>query len=833
MSTYLLTIILSLFLAFSKSSIASGSETVSDVAPTSVQNTLVLHPGNDEFSAKGHIGYLEDSEQRLILQDILTPEIQSQFNYDRSDISMGYSKSAFWFRLNLRNDYPLSSNSNLSSLKGSVDYMTLGHDQVLPSNLWSLEIASPIIDYLEIYYVLGDQTIRLDLGDSRPFSQRPIPLSSFVVPFTLNPGENAEIYIRMKTSRSVRLPITIRTIERTVSYFKDYQIGYGIYFGIIIASFLYNLFMFLYLRDRSYLFYLSCIASFAFVIGSVMGFGQDYLWRPYPWLTNYIIVESIVCYGIFALLFSQSFLHTKKHTPRLHVVINALVVFGVVIGLMGLLIPYSTSVRLVALFTVLHTIVILTSGVITLFKGVKEAKYFVLAWSTVLIGVSMFALLSNGLVPANFFTYYSAQFGSAMEVVLLSLALADRLRQSEHDKIRLEREARNALKQANEELSVALEKLKQNNKLKDEFLATISHELRTPMNGVEGALELADNEANPQKAKRHLKVAMESAKGMTHLVDTILEYSEIQAGKTLIERQNICLLEIINPITTQAESACIEKSINFEFNLDKEIANTVEADGRALSVVLTHLLDNAVKFTADGGVKLSVTVDKHDLENPILVFSVFDTGIGVPKEALKDIFTPFQQLDGSFSRGYGGLGIGLSICNELAIKMQGQLSVYKNHPSGSEFRLAIPYLAVNTVASVTYYSNDSNDRKNSRRILVVEDNLVNQKILVAILKSLDHQVLVANDGIEALAVLSKEPVSLIFMDCQMPCMDGFETTRRIRESVSFDSKIPIVAVTANAMSGDKTRCLDAGMNDYVKKPINRSTVENKIMQWCG
>lgn len=793
---------------------------------------LHLNDTTTVVNAGSYIRYLEDVESKHSLNDIQSPIIQQQFIQASQNLSKGYTNSTYWIRLDLRYTKTAEAQQDLSHSHPK---------EIIPSNLWFLDISYPLLDNIDIFIVSKTGPItHIELGDSKPFDHRSIPASSWLTPISVPENETQTIYIKVKSTSSFQIPISIRSPDNTANFYQDFQIGYGIYFGIIISFFLYNLFMYLFFLDRSYLYYLGYIASFAMALAAIMGFGYRYLWPETPSITVFAIVESITLYCLFSLLFTQSFLHTKRHTPKLHSCIIALSVVCGAVFFVNLFVPYQIGVKLVAVLTLVANIVILTTGFRSLYQGVKVAKYFVLAWTTVLIGGVLFALMSNGIIPSNLFTRFAAQLGSAIEVILLSIALADRMHRLENEKKTLEQESKKALEKANIKLSSALDDVRKGSKLKDSFLATISHELRTPMNGVEGAIELTKEEKCPQKSLELLNVAASSAKKMTCLVDSILEYSELQANKTQIHPQNIILFDFIEKLTPSYKSICIEKNIDFSCVIDKDIAPSIYADDRALNMVLNQLLDNAIKFTHVGSIQLHISLQHPTNTTPNetkLLFNITDTGIGIPSEDTKDIFKPFQQADGSNARGYGGLGIGLAIGKSLASKMNGHLEATPISAGGTQLSLYIPYQPAPESLPNTEKPTHLNPAPKkdasfaSLPILVVEDNPVNQKILVKILKKLSQPAITANNGKEALAILETRSVKLIFMDCQMPEMDGFEATSRIRQSEMPDNHLPIVAVTANAMSEDKTRCLDAGMDDYIKKPINKAIISEKIKEW--
>lgn len=395
--------------------------------------------------------------------------------------------------------------------------------------------------------------------------------------------------------------------------------------------------------------------------------------------------------------------------------------------------------------------------------------------------------------------------------------------------------------------------------IKDQFLATISHELRTPMNGVTGSLELLKMIAPKDgEIAEYVSTATDSASEMMNLVDDLLEYTEALSGNLIMSNNRFNLKLKLALLSYSYKNICEKKNIKFEFDLNSIPDYELIGDDKRLVMVIRSLLDNSVKFTDNGSVKLDLTVIEKDQESTFY-FKVIDTGVGIDSKHVREIYTSFRQVDGSFSRRHGGLGIGLATSSIVAKLLGGKLSFESELGVGSEFTLMMPLRKAPSLDNITRIDNnvqcdsvlgvapENQLPENSDRslvplaaneavcfeqvepikgwLLVVEDNIVNQKVLSAHLKKLGHDVVVAENGKVALEALENQQFQCVFMDCQMPVMDGFDATRNIRESSESYATIPIVAVTANVMSTDRQKCLDAGMDDYVQKPYNRETIK--------
>jgi CheY-like chemotaxis protein len=357
------------------------------------------------------------------------------------------------------------------------------------------------------------------------------------------------------------------------------------------------------------------------------------------------------------------------------------------------------------------------------------------------------------------------------------------------------------------------------------------------MNGILGNIELLEDQGIVNENTEHLA---RSAAEMMYLVDSILNYAQLQAGNLQADRSLFSIKSVIEPLAIFIRSRCEKKGIKFTLDILSDLPEEVWGDKQKIQKILEILLSNAVRFTADGEVRLVVdalrTRARDGQRSPVysILFNVMDTGQGISIEDRQKLFRPFSQTDGSFKRQYGGLGLGLATCHRFAQLMRGTLLFISEINAGSQFNFIIDLEAVETVSKLTTnvaLSTPTAIERDATRILIVEDNVTNQMVLQAMLKKLGFSSITAENGLQALQILENNSFDLILMDCQMPEMDGFETTQQIRKTCNGQASIPIIAVTANAMDGDREKCLRAGMNDYMKKPINRALLEEMLERW--
>ncbi|WP_140485124.1 response regulator [Flavobacterium sp. GSA192] len=394
------------------------------------------------------------------------------------------------------------------------------------------------------------------------------------------------------------------------------------------------------------------------------------------------------------------------------------------------------------------------------------------------------------------------------------------------------------LKEKLNENLVALEKNNEtaNNtaKFKTQFLANMSHEIRSPLNGVIGMLNILKTSPLNSDQSEYIEIAEHSANHLLGIVNMILDHSKMEAGKIKLEQHPTHLKNELSKLIRLFEYRIKDKNIALHFNFDERIESNILCDNLRLQQVLINLLDNAIKFTTVGNVKLEVShIEEHDNIQKIN-FRVMDSGIGIDVNKTEQLLLAFEQADLTTTRKYGGTGLGLTISNQLISLMGGsKLNIIALKEGGSSFSFDIPFKINKTSLVVENTANTSiSSNKNSvNKALIVEDNLINQKVLRKLLDKINIPADIANNGIEAVALFEKNDYDIIFMDLHMPEMDGFEATKKIHSLAKYKAKnIPIIAVTASAFDEDKIKAIANGMDDFVSKPIVLKNLEETIVK---
>jgi light-regulated signal transduction histidine kinase (bacteriophytochrome)/CheY-like chemotaxis protein len=392
---------------------------------------------------------------------------------------------------------------------------------------------------------------------------------------------------------------------------------------------------------------------------------------------------------------------------------------------------------------------------------------------------------------------------------------------------------------AREALQSAQDRAKHLSFLKSAFLANMSHEIRTPMNGILGMVQLLQTTRKDPEQQRYLDIIQRSGDLMMGLINDILDLSKIEAGHTEVEKVPFDLTAVVEGVADLLRPRAHEKSIGLYSVFLSPPPHWYLGDSFRLRQVILNIVGNAIKFTAAGQVTLSVRCEDMALESSSVVISIADSGVGIPEEELGQVFEKFHQADASSTRKHGGTGLGLAISRELVYLMGGTISLASKVGVGSTFTVALPLTRSSdpgqtraTEDLIAASTAQNNAAGVGRRILVAEDDLTNQIVIEEILKTQGFVVEIAPSGLKVLELLRAHSFDLILMDCHMPELDGYETSRMIRAAEQATGQhIPIVALTASALSDDRGRCINAGMDDYLSKPIQIETLWEVLRKW--
>ncbi len=762
------------------------------------QPILVLHDEKKSYFAEASALVLEDPERALTIDQVSSPSYATHFRTGvAKGFNYGYTTAGYWVRLRLQATTPSSAMWLLkvqnSALGKAVLYTSSSGDDSAPFHVQKASLAFPFEDRLVKH--------RLPVFELR-----------------LTPEETRTYYLYFAGDGPVHFPLEILSERKFDKNDHLEQLLQGIYFGLLIVMIFYNLFLYVSIKDPSYLYYLLYVASFGILQASMNGIAYEYLWPTPSWWADHCVPIFIATTIGFGSLFCLSFLSLKRNTPSFYRVFVALTGASVVLLLFTVLISQYITIVTATLLGLAFAVLVMAAAIVCLVRQYRPALFLLIAWSVLLLGIVLFALSNLGVLPGNFITNYGIQIGSALDVVLLSLALADRINILQQERMRVEGEKVQA---------------EQSKKLKEEFLASVSHEIRTPMNAIIGfarLLEKAGLEGQNLDYARHIRI---SADNLLVIVNDVLDISKINSGKLRFERIEINLPELVRLLFQTVSFAVNEKNIRATYSIDERIPSVFLGDPVRLNQILLNLLSNAVKFTHQGEVSLSVHLNREEKQSIILNFVVKDTGIGIEADKLPTIFESYSQASRQTNRLYGGTGLGLTISKQLIELQGGTISVQSKLGDGTEFTISLPFSrkVIAPVHPVRPPDAQPSHYLGIRSILLVDDNAVNRVVAQHTLMHWRPEIAVATveSGQECLEKLRQDHYDLVLLDVQMPGMDGFQTARCIRKELPPPlNAVLIVALSAGDSPEDRLQARKAGMNDYLVKPFLADDLEKII-----
>ncbi|OUR90619.1 hypothetical protein A9Q81_19245 [Gammaproteobacteria bacterium 42_54_T18] len=769
---------------------------------TVAAESLLLDGTQERYELGYYLDTLEDQQGQWSLDDVTSSLVAQEFvRSDSMAPSFGFTSSVIWVRFELKNNLPVSQ-----SLLLQIDF--------------------PLLERIQLFKPNSDGFSVISRGTAYPFGYRNNNHRTHVFEINVAPNSTKTYYMKVDGDETIQLPVVLWKPEAFVQHEAYEQYGLGVYFGIIIVMCLYNFFLFLFVRDISYLYYVSYITFFGFFNLSQNGLAFQFLWPDSVYLAKWFNPIGCGVVLVSVVFFTRNFLQTALYSPVVDrlLVLEAMLV-GVIYGGVAFG-SYQFSASVAGGLSMLVVVTVVAASVHCLRQGYLPARYFLIAFSSVIVGVILFALKSFGLAPANFVTTYSIQIGSSLEIILLSLGLASRINTLKKEKQHAEQSALEAALSAN--------------RLKDSFMSTITHELLTPINGIQLSLSLLEGGVREDERKEYLETANDSTRHLLGLVESMFAFSEARRGAMKLEHNKLDFHALLLGIVEQFESVVDKEKVSVVLDWEKTAPHWIWGDRSKLTMIVSQLMKNACIYTNEGEIILRCTISNNpqsDKSGDILTLSITDTGIGISQDIQSKIFEEFTQADNSIQRKYGGMGIGLSIIKDILSLMNGTLALESEPHKGAVFTLEIPIEVLNgcdiVPLDITKVYAIRGRHSKQEKILVVEDNPVNMKLLCKVLEKSNYLPLKAIHGEEALLLLQENTdVVAVLMDCQMPIMDGFEATKRIRQLDQFRA-LPIIAVTANISESDQQRCRDVGMNDYLAKPVKGPIILEVLTKWTG
>jgi signal transduction histidine kinase/class 3 adenylate cyclase len=776
-------------------------------------------------------GYRPVFEYLVDDQGTLTPEQVSRLpsgefrTSGANGVALGFVKGAVWLRFEVLDD-------GGGSERG-----------------WLLEFSDPLLDDIRVYQQSpGGGWRETRLGDQQPLATEAVDALAPLMQIDPAPGQLSSYVVRVQSKSSMLVDLRVLTARQFYRASMVSFLCYGAMFGIMVAMCLYNLGLYASLRDPNYILYVLSISSSGLFLASLSGHAPRWLWPAYrPWSEE--IFQTVVAVTLVAgLAFCTRFLEAHKFAPGLHRTILVLIGLAILTMPLSAVVGFQSSVLLTGAVSAAAGTVGLVTAATCLARGQRSARFYLVAWAGYCIGTVFAAARQHGFVGNSFVATHGMEIGTVLETVLMSLALSDR-----YNDLKLAKE------QAQHE---AAESLRRMDRLKDEFLANTSHELRTPLQGIIGLAEsMLDGAAGrlSETVSHNLSMIVNSGQRLATLVNDILDFSKMRNHELKLRRRPVDLRVAVDVVLRLTAPLAQAKSLELVNAVDPATP-TVLADEDRLQQILHNLVGNAVKFTERGSVQVRAVVEDGRVR-----VQVVDTGPGIAPEHHQRIFESFEQVEESTTREHGGTGLGLAVSRKLVQLHGGEMQLQSTVGEGSTFsftleqapatplpqQLPAPVAALREEAATDWpatpaeggavatvlieaavapgaaaHGHGAGDQR--IRILVVDDEPVNQLVMQNHLTLENFEVLQADSGIQALELLERgEKVDLVLLDVMMPKLSGFEVCREIRKT-HLPTQLPVVMVTARSQTQDLQVGLQVGANDYLTKPVAKGELLARI-----
>lgn len=685
-----------------------------------------------------------------------------------------------------------------------------------------IETSRPIVDVAELYLIEpGEKPVVFKSGDLVPFEKRPLNSRKTIFKVQLEPGELTTFYLHLKSDGEViNVPIYMKTSVRELEESSSEQFIFGIFYGLLAIAAIIYMFFYFAMKERSFLYYSLYVIFIGLLQFSVDGFFYQYFATDTIWISTHCVLVSATIANFLLGKYSQTFLNVKLYSKIIYRLFYVLYTLDF-LSLIAILVFHNHEIIYpIANFLGLILLLLIVSSVVVVYRKTgKIDNYFATGIAFLIIGFVIFILKNLSILPSVFWTENSSKLGTGVEVIFLSLSMANLIR-----KLRNDREALQTL---------ALQRSEEMNEMKSYFLSNVSHELRTPLNTIVNFIESINDETDSKTIKEKCEVIRSSSSSLLSSVNDLLDFSKIEKDEIKLEISEFDAHLLFNDVNTNILIKAQGKGLGFQYIPASNLPKMLKGDANRIRQIVMNLLHNAVKFTNEGVIKFKIQCDVID-DKVDLTLIISDSGDGISEEKLHSIFESFSQQSINSKRKYGGLGLGLYIVKALVNLHKGKIEINSIVNHGTVCQVSIPLEKAPFIEKSPDEIIPEYDLK-GKRILVVEDNAMNQMVIKMITKKwLNTTLDYANNGQEGLHLMANNKYDAILMDLQMPVMDGYEATIAIRSGSCGinDKNIPIIAVTADVMESTKERVKEIGMNFYLSKPVNKEILFNTIVEFA-
>lgn len=780
------------------------------------------------------VRYLVAAENDWSLEDALNQNEHAWLTLDRSVINFGASSATHWYRFNI------------------------AHSGNLGSTRWLLEIAWPLLSEVDIYLIYHDANdirseVLLKSGFLRPPGSNYLSYRNPLVPLPLQIREQTEVVIKVRTAAFHLVPIRFIEEHAFLKQTSQQLITHGFAFGFLGVIFFYNLLLGLSSREDTFVKYAIYVAFIFIWLTDALGYRSQVVWIES--LNPSFYVMSALLFFPPCISFFRSLLDLKTTWQAADRVFQLAQWLSIPLLIFNYCYPYDSI-----LIAQIYCTLTFNAAFVVAFKRAYErdvtAAWFLVAWLTLAVAVALFQSTCLGFTEMGEEVISWVLYGVALETVLLSLIIGQRysaLKKEKSDAVQLSMlSLQDAVKEKQERLKVQedLLRIQQNQNTileqkvadrtadlqrmideKSTFLSHLSHELRSPLNGLIGLLGLIDEKLSIGELKQHTSQALGIGDYLVNLINNFLDFSKLEKDQFELECIDFNLRKIVEDCISMLEVKANQKNIQLINKVAADIPDTIKGDPTRLKQVLINLANNALKFTEQGYVAIAAARVDGKIE-----IAVCDTGIGIPQNKLQTIFEAYSQASADTARKYGGTGLGLDISQKLVGLMGSTIQVESTLGEGSRFYFYLPVEFGTCSPAVTISQRKQPNLpkfKGITSVLAVEDNAVNRMILTRQLQKMGISVTTAENGEQALDLLRDHTFDLVFMDVNMPVMNGLDATKAIRDRNirgRDDLPIPIIALTGAGDEEDIQTCYRAGMDACLVKPLTESQLTSLLGQ---